>query len=89
MHALPQHGTRTVHALLSLLQQTRRAGIAVPPPREKCAVQGAQVVKCAERNNRDIRPNPDPVREIFRDKRESDPKTNPENEQSGRLKPQI
>ena len=50
----------------------------MPPLREKCAVQGAQVVKCAERNNREIRPNPDPVREIFRDKRESDPKTNPE-----------
>ena len=31
-------------------------------------------MKHAERNNREIRPNPDPVREIFRDKRESDPK---------------
>ena len=41
------------HALLSALQKARQAGLAVPPPREKCAVQVAQVVKCAERKNRE------------------------------------
>ena len=39
-------------------------------------------MKCAERNNREIRRNLDPVQEIFRDERESDPKRIQKHEQN-------